>query len=50
MDAGSLPIIELLRTYGAILDELRSRDVVRSANSPISDYAEVLFCRAFNWE
>lgn len=49
MDAGSLPIIELLRTYGAILDELRSRDVVRSANSPISDYAEVLFCRAFNW-
>ncbi len=49
MDAGSLPIIELLRTYGAILDELRRRDVVRSTNSPISDYAEVLFCRAFGW-
>lgn len=50
MNANSLTTIELLRTYGAVLDELRRRDVVRSTNSPISDYAEVLFCRAFSWE
>lgn len=49
MDAASLSTLELLRAYGTILDELRRRDVVRSANSPISDYAEVLFCRAFGW-
>lgn len=49
MDIKSLSTIELLRAYGAILDELRIRDVVRSTNSPISDYAEVLFCRAFGW-
>lgn len=50
MNANSLTTIELLRTYGAVLDELRRRDIVRSTNSPISDYAEVLFCRAFSWE
>jgi len=49
MDAASLSTLELLRAYGAVLDELRRRDIVRSANSPISDYAEVLFCRAFGW-
>ena len=31
------------------MDELRRRDIVRSANSPISDLAEVICCRAFNW-
>ncbi|MCC0006681.1 MAG: hypothetical protein H6876_00945 [Hyphomicrobiaceae bacterium] len=49
MDVSTLSTIELLRGYGAILDELRRRDIVRSANSPISDLAEVLFCRAFGW-
>jgi hypothetical protein len=39
----------LLRAYGEILDELRSRGIVRSSNSPLSDYAEVLFCEAFGW-
>ena len=41
--------MELLRAHGAIIDELRVRDIVRSANSPISDFAEVLFCRAYGW-
>lgn len=50
MDVTSPSSLELLRTYGAILDELRRRDVLRSANSPISDVAEVLFCRAFGWK
>ena len=45
----SFTVSELLSAYGAILDELRRREVVRSANSPLSDYAEVLFCRAFGW-
>lgn len=49
MDVTPRSTLELLRAYGAILDELRRRDVVRSANSPISDLAEVLFCRAFGW-
>lgn len=49
MEMQTLTTLELLRTHGAILDELRRRDVVRSANSPISDYAELLFCQAFGW-
>ena len=40
---------ELLAQYGAILDELRRRQVVRSSNGPVSDYAELLCCRAFGW-
>lgn len=49
MEIQTLTTLELLRAHGAILDELRRRDVVRSANSPISDYAELLFCQAFGW-
>jgi hypothetical protein len=32
------------------MDELRRREVVRSSNNPASDYAELLFCRAFGWQ
>lgn len=46
MDVKSLSVIDLLRTHGAILDELRLRNIVRSANNPVSDLAELLFCRA----
>ena len=49
MDVTHLTPLELLRAHGAILDELRRREIVRSTNSPISDYVEVLFCRAFGW-
>lgn len=40
---------DLLRLHGAILSELRRREVVRSANGPAGDYAELLFARAFGW-
>jgi hypothetical protein len=36
----------LFESFGQILDELRRRDIIRSSNSPISDLAEVLVCRA----
>ncbi len=49
MNTQDLTISELLQVYGNVMDELRRRDVVRSSNSPISDLAEVLFCRAFEW-
>lgn len=49
MDVKRLTTLELLRAYGAVIDELRSRNIVRSSNSPISDYAEELFCRTFRW-
>lgn len=39
----------LMRLYAQITDELRDRGVVRTANSPIGDYAESLFATAFNW-
>ena len=49
MNPQDLTISELLQVYGSVMDELRPRDVVRSSNSPISDLAEVLFGRAFDW-
>jgi hypothetical protein len=41
----SLTIPELLQRYYEILDELRSRDIVRTSNSPIGDYAEWLVAK-----
>lgn len=37
----------LLRTYAAILAELRSRGVIRTNNAPLGDYAEYLVARAY---
>ena len=45
----TFPTPKLLGLYGALLDELRRRGVVRSSNNPLSDYAEGLFCKAFGW-
>lgn len=45
----ALSVPRLLSNYAAILDELRRREVVRTANNPLSDFAELLFCRAFGW-
>ncbi|WP_072394243.1 hypothetical protein [Hyphomicrobium sp. CS1GBMeth3] len=47
MDVSSLTVIDLLKTYGAVLDELRRREIVRSTNNPVSDLAEHLFCTAY---
>lgn len=49
-DARDQTVHDLLRGYGAILDELQRRQICSSANSPISDYAEGLFCSAFGWK
>ncbi len=45
-----VPVSDLLAGYGALLDELRRREIVRSSNNPLSDYAERLFCDAFRWK
>lgn len=50
MNLKNQSVAELLRTHSKILDELRIREIVRSANNPTGDYAEWLFCRAFGWE
>ena len=39
MELDRLTVPELLTTHGAILEELRRREIVRSANNPISDLA-----------
>jgi hypothetical protein len=37
----------LLALYASIIDELLEREVVRSTNNPVADYAEYLTARAF---
>ena len=39
----------LLRLHYRVLDELKARGIIRSANAPIGEYAELLFCEAFGW-
>jgi hypothetical protein len=39
----------LLRLHYCVLDELKARKIIRNASAPIGEYAEVLFCDAFNW-
>jgi hypothetical protein len=41
---------ELLRLHSEVMDELRRREIVRTSNSPVGDYAELLFAMAFGWE
>jgi hypothetical protein len=50
MELVALTVAELLGAHGAILEELRRREIMRSANNPVSDLAELLFCRAFKWK
>lgn len=40
---------EMLILYSQIMDELRAREIVRTSNSPVGDYGELLFSRAFGW-
>jgi len=42
-------IADLLALHSAILEELRQREVLRSANNPTGDLAEYYFCSAFGW-
>ena len=39
----------LLRLHYQVLDELKARRLIRSASAPIGEYAELLFCEAFDW-
>ncbi|NTA19801.1 hypothetical protein [Agrobacterium tumefaciens] len=41
---------ELLKMHASIMEELRNRNVLRSANNPTGDLAEHLFCAAFGWD
>lgn len=50
MDLKNSTVAELLAAHTAILNELRDREVLRSANNPTGDYAEWLFCKAFGWD
>ncbi|ARU01582.1 hypothetical protein [Yoonia vestfoldensis] len=45
----SKSVAELLALHTAALEELRQRDILRSANNPTGDLAEYYFCRAFGW-
>lgn len=49
-DLEALSVAELLRLHSEALEELRRRDVTRSANNPTGDLAETLFCHAFGWD
>ena len=40
---------ELFRLHVVIHNELRRRNVVRTANTPTGDYAERIFCDALKW-
>jgi hypothetical protein len=44
----SMSTRELFQSLAAIHKELRRRSIVRSSNSPIADYSEVLVCEALN--
>ncbi|HMN71429.1 MAG TPA: hypothetical protein PKA55_06125 [Rhodoblastus sp.] len=43
-------VAELLLLHAEVLEEMRHRGVVRSANNPTGDLAEYLFCAAFGWK
>ncbi|WP_258605488.1 hypothetical protein [Mesorhizobium sp. AR10] len=42
-------VTELLILHSQIMDELRDREIVRTGNAPLGDYAELLFATAFGW-
>jgi hypothetical protein len=48
-DLTAMTVGDLLRLYATLLEELRRRNVVRTANNPVADLAESLFCGAFGW-
>ena len=49
-DLEAMSELELLQTRGAVIDELRRRGVVRTANNPIGDYTEWLVCNRLGLE
>lgn len=49
-DITKLSVSELLSLHASILNDLRKRGIVRSANNPVGDLAEHIFCLCFGWE
>lgn len=52
---GNSPLIrrkpaDLLLLHSDIIEELRRRGIVRSANNPTGDLAEYIFCKAYGWD
>ncbi len=50
MDSLSLAtysVMDLLVLHARIIEELRKRQILRTVNNPVADYAELLACRAF---
>ncbi len=45
-----MTVAEILALHVQIGEELRARGVSRSANNPVGDLSERLFCSAFGWE
>ena len=41
---------ELFRAFGAVMEEFRRRNLTRSSNNPVADYAELLVARHFGVE
>ncbi len=48
-DLRTKSIAELLTLHAEVMDMLRERNVLRSANNPTGDLAEYLFCAAYGW-
>jgi hypothetical protein len=48
LDPDALTDRQLLVLYGQVLDTLRARKTVRSANNPVADYAEGLCAKALS--
>jgi hypothetical protein len=46
INLGELATLELLKLYASTIEELRKREVVRTANNPVGDYAEWLVSTA----
>ena len=42
-------IPDLLALHADVMEELRTRGVVRSSNNPTGDLAEYIFCKTFGW-
>ena len=50
LNLASLPSLKLLQLHAAVIEELKSRGVVRTKNNPVGDYAEWLVSQALRLE
>lgn len=50
IDFDELSVVDLLKLNAETISELKRREIVRTSNSPLGDYAEFLYCKAYGWE